>query len=234
MIAVGPFRFFSIVAPAPWWMRIAFGAAVLMGAVTLLQDPREIDSALALVLLLQMFAAAGGFNMLAARGYFDPLLVSGRTRRSIAFASLAVSTLPGIAAWTAIVAIAAAAGGGERAFALQRHVALVVVSSIAWALGVVLPRTAPGVLWCAALLAFALGREAFTSHIVLAQSAPAGVHGVLMMTAACVVCPFLLLGDAAGPRNGWVLSLLTAAVVVVTAAGIRRIQRQDFVLVETA
>jgi hypothetical protein len=234
MIRVGAFRYFLAVAPVPGWNLLAFAAAVVVGAATLLQDPREIDSALALVLLMQMFAASGGFTGVAARGHFDPLLVSPAPRVRIALGNLASSTLPGVVGWFVVVAIAAMAGGAERAFSLHRHAALLVVSSVAWMAGIVLPRNAPGVLWCGALLAFALARGTLSDQLVLMQTLPSTAADLLVVSAACVICPFLLLGDFPAPRNPLVLVAVSSAALAAIAAGIRIIAQREYVLTETA
>jgi hypothetical protein len=143
MIRVSAFRFFLTVPGTPWWIVAVLGAAVITGAATLMQDAREVDSALALVLLLQMYASATGFNATAARGYFDPLVVAKGRRCSVAAANLAAASLPGVVAWLTVLTVAALSGGGDRALAPQRQVALLIVSSVAWAAGVVLG--APGI-----------------------------------------------------------------------------------------
>ncbi len=135
MIRVTSARFFLVVAPCPSWMRVGFGAAVLMGGATVWFNPSDVDSALGSILLLQMFSASSGYASSAARGHFDPILVSDRSRASVAAGSLVAAALPGAIAWMLIVGWAAALGAGPVVLAPQRQAAFLIVSCTAWSAG---------------------------------------------------------------------------------------------------
>lgn len=232
MIRVSSARFFLVVAPCPSWMRAAFGAAVLMGGATLWFNPSDVDSALGSILLLQMFSASSGYAASAARGHFDPILVSDRSRAGVAAGSLAAAALPGAIAWMLVVGWAAALGAGPAALAPQRLAAFVVVSCAAWSAGLAWPRMAAGAVWTTVLVTLALSRHSITDYLAVVQSVPHGVSQLSAATTACVVCPFLLLGDFAGVRDLRVVSLVLAAAVAAAAAGVRYIGARDYTLVE--
>jgi hypothetical protein len=215
-------------------MRIAFGAAVLIGGATLWLNPGDVDSAFGSILLLQMFSASSGYAGSAARGYYDPLLVSGRSRAGIALGSLIAAAAPGALAWLAIAAIATALGRGHSAFALHRQAALVLVSTAAWAAGLALPRMAAGALWSALLLTLTLSRGFVGEYLAVVQSPPANVYQGLSSAAAFAICPFLLLGEFAAAKDARVIGLDLLLAAALTWAGVSHITRRESCLVEPA
>lgn len=234
MIRTSSTRFFLVVSPSPVWMRLAFGAGSAVGAWTLWLNPADVDSALGSVLLLQMFSASSGFAISAARGHYDPLLVSGRSRVRIAVGSLIASAAPGVIAWLGIVAVATALGRGAAALALHRQMALVLVSVCAWAIGLPLPRLAAGALWSGILLALALSRDIAPDYLAVVHAVPVGTGASLLSALAFAICPFLLLGDFPAARHLGVMSLdaLFAGSAVTMAA--RYISRREYCLTEPA
>jgi hypothetical protein len=234
MIRVSSVRFFLTVSPAPVWMRAAFAAAVAIGIGTLWLNPAEVDAALGSILLLQMFSASNGYSASSARGHFDPILVSGRPRLSIAAANLLAAALPGVVAWLAIVVVALALGHSPRAAAPHRQMALVTVSCAAWAAGLTLPRMAAGALWSVVLVALAMSRGMFADALLVAQAVPTGLGQVAAAAAACSICPFLLLGELPGATDARVLTLDGAAAIMVALVGVRHVCRREYGLVEPA
>ena len=232
MIRASCLRFLLVVSPPAMWMYVAFAASVLIGAATLWLNPKDVDSAFGSILLLQMFAASSGFAGSAARGYFDPILAGGRSRNRIAMGSLVASTLPGVAAWLIIVLIAAALGHAGTALTFHRFVALILVSTIAWAGGLALPRMAAGGLWAFVLLTAALSRGAVADYLVVVQSPPAGVHDALASAAAFAICPYLLLGEFPAARDPIVVGADLCVVLTVAWSGFRYIGRREYSLVE--
>lgn len=232
MIRVTSVRFFLTVSPAPGWMRVAFGAAVLMGAATLWLDPAEVDSALGTILFLQMFAASNAYASSAARGYFDPLLVSGRAMWRVAAGNFVAAALPGAISWAILVTMASALGYAAVAIAPQRQVALLIVSSAAWSAGLALPRMAGGALWAVVILTLAMSRGALADSLVMLQTPPTGFLQLLSAAAACAVCPFLLLGALPAALDLRVLALDLTAAVAVAVAGGRYVCRREHPLVE--
>ena len=232
MIRASSLRFLLVVSPPAVWMVTAFGASVLLGAVTLWLNPADVDSAFGSILLLQMFSASGGFAGPAGRGHFDPLLVGGRSRLRVAIGSLVASTLPGLMAWAVVVLIAIALGRGATALSFHRQVALILVSAIAWAGGLALPRMAAGGIWAFVLLTAALSRGAIGDYLAIVQSAPAGLQAALASAAAFVVCPYLLLGEFPAARNLFVLSVDVALAWAVVWAGVSYVCRREYTLGE--
>lgn len=232
MIRASSTRFLLVVSPPAAWMVTAFGASVLLSAGTLRLNPADVDSAFGSILLLQMFSASGGFAGPAGRGYFDPLLVSGRTRLRVAIGSLVASTLPGLAAWAVVVLIAAALGRGGTALAFHRQLALVLVSAIAWAGGLALPRMAAGGIWAFVLLTAALSRGAIGDYLAVVQSPPAGLQAVVASAAAFVVCPYLLLGEFPAAKSVAVLSVDLVVALAMVWGGISYVRRREYTLGE--
>jgi hypothetical protein len=231
VIRVSAVRFVLAVSPSPAWMRIAFGVAVLVGWTTLWMNPADVDSALGTILLLQMFSASSGYVAVAARGFLDPLLISGRPLFRIALSHFASSAVPGVLAWFAIAGFAAAAGS-HAALSLHRHAALLIVSAVAWAAGLAMPRLTAGALWASVLVAFALSRGALGDYFIVVQSASGGLRHAMAAASAFVVCPFLLLGDFAAAADPLVIGLDVAVAAGVACVGIRFITRREYSLVE--
>ena len=232
MIRVSSLRFLLVVSPPAAWMVAAFGASVLLGVVTLWLNPADVDSALGSILLLQMFSASSGFAGPAGRGYFDPLLTGGRSRLRIAISSLVASTLPGVAAWAVVVLTAVVLGRSRTALAFHRQVALLLVSAIAWAGGLALPRMAAGGLWAFVLLTAALSRGTIGDYLAVVQSPPAGLHASLASAAAFGVCPYLLLGEFPAARNLVVLCADLLLAWTIVWAGASYVCRREYTLGE--
>ena len=233
MVRVSTIRFFLAVMPAPAWILAGFVAVVLLGAWTIALNPRNVDSALACVLLLQVLSASSGYGPAAARGWLDPLLVSGRSRWSIALGSAIAAALPGLAAWGAILVAAIYAGPDAiaRAFAANRFAALLIVSGGAWAFGLRLPRLAGGALWMMAMIGLALTHAALPRFVEILDR-PEGVSQLLLTAAACGVWPLLLLGDDPGPRDPLVVVLSLAAAAVPIGLAVRHVVNRDYTLEE--
>lgn len=221
MIRTGVIRFFIVVAPAPVWMKVGFAVAVALAVATLWLNPKDIDSALGTILLLQMFACSNGFSGAAAHGYFDALLVSGRPWHRVAACNLVAAALPGLLAWTTVVVVASLLGHPAVALSPQRQVALVLVSCTAWAAGLALPRLMAGALWSSILIALAMSRGPMEAYLHALQSVPAGTVDVLKSAALGAICPFLLLSDLPGilDRRVAAIDLWLALVVVLLGTG---------------
>ncbi len=201
MIRVSAVRFFHVVSPAPGYLRAALVAAAGLGGWMLWLNAAEVDSALGSVLLLQMCAVSNGYGAAARRGWFDPLLVSGRSRRAIACANLAAAAWPGVLAWLALALVETAVrhGGWPAALTPHRLAALAIVTMVAWSGGLGLPRMGAAVLWIAGLLVLASTRMLLPQMASL-QTSPRLPADVAADVLACVVCPFLLLADTAAVR----------------------------------
>ena len=235
MISVSPARYFMAVTPSPPWIHAAFGTAVALGAWTLWLNPQELDSALAPPLFLQMFAVSSGFGGSAARGHFDPLLVSGRSRPAIAVGSLIAAAAPGAVSWAAIVLFALLSGCAlSMALAPQRHLAFILISGAAWSAGLLMPRLAAGAVWSALLIALAVSRMTLGTPLALVQVPPDGVLQVFSTAGLVLVCPFLLLGSFAGASDVRVLGTVAAVVLLIVWWGVSCISRRDYSLAEAS
>lgn len=169
------------------------GVCVAFGVWTLWYNPNELDSALGLLLVAQMFLASTGFTSRAFAGHFDSVLVAGRSRVRAAAAHWAVSIAPGAAGWVVLTVISLVLGsaGGPSAACGRRAVAFVVVSNMSWILGYRLPRGAAGVLWLTALVAVLLQHNLRALSMMIAPD----VQAWAMDTVVLLVCPFVLIGN---------------------------------------
>lgn len=191
--SAGPARYFAIVGLHPAYALVALTAIVFVGVVTVWLDPGELDSGLGMILVAQMFLASTGFLVRARQGHFDPLLTGPCSRAAVVAAHWAVSVAPGVAAWLVVVGVGTFAGAQTALSALAgfRAAALLIVSTLAWAVGFGLPRGAAGMLWMALLILLVTQRAE-----LLAAPAGAGPIGTSLLHAGTLlVCPFLLLGN---------------------------------------
>ncbi len=229
-------RFFLGVSPHPPWVWAGFGTIVALQGWTLRQSPDDAASMLAAALLVQMFAVSTGFCAPASRGQFDPLLTAGRPRFLVAMAHLVASALPGIAAWgaLAVVEVAAAPPRWPLALSPRALLALILVSAIAWALTLRLPRLSGGVLWLGLLLVGALTREGFLALAKPAVDRPEGpgVVGLLSEAGLRAAAPFLLLTKRAFTHELAVVSIDIGIAIIVLAAALAFLSLRDYPLAE--
>jgi hypothetical protein len=195
-MTVSPLRYFlAVLHPAHGLAALIVIAA--LGLWMIVISPGELDSALGLLLVAQMFLASSGLLVRARRGHFDQVLTSRPDRRSILVCHWIASVAHVVAAWVVLSGVAWALGNTTSAVSAlvgPRLVALFVVSAIAWAAGIGFSRGSVGALWTMGLVA------ALLYHGNLLGSPP-GPHliasTVAVMRHALVLlgCPFLLLGS---------------------------------------
>jgi hypothetical protein len=204
--------FFLALRPFPAYGLAALAAATLFGVATVAWSPGELDSALGLVLFVQLFLASTGFVVTAHRGHFDPMLGHGRNRILALAAQWAVSIAPGMLAWAVIVSTALAMGSAMAwsAVAGTRAAAFFIVSSVSWSAGFALPRGGAGVIWTAGLI-WLLLRHA---ELLIWAGSDTTTLGLLRTAAVLVVCPFLLMGSHAQPGVFPVAAAFAFALVV--------------------
>jgi hypothetical protein len=225
-------RFFMMSGLHPPHALIILGMIVAIGVWTTVLSPPELDSALAMVLFIQMFLASTGFLVLARRGHFDPLLVarSGRTWPMVWH--WVVSVAPGILAWLGLAGVGCLAGSPVAQSALigGRAAALAIVSLAAWPAGVALQRGGAGIIWVAILVALLIGHADLLSPPSIHLFAGAGCT-VLRHALTLLVCPFLLIGrhPAIGPAPVCAAVLFAALGIL---AVLRRAERFDLYLVD--
>jgi hypothetical protein len=234
MIHASAVRYFLTVLPPPVWIQAGFAIAAVIGVWTLILNPREVDSALGNILIVQMLATSSGFAAAASRGHIDPLLVAGRSRVSIALGHAVASALPGLVAFAIVLATAAWFGGvsAERAFSPQRLTAILIVSGCGWAIGLPFPRLVGGALWMGFFMGIVLSGAGLVLGIRLLEAGTSHPGTVLLMAGAAVACPLLLLGDQPGAANLWSIGLALALATAVVAVGVRYVVRRDYVLKE--
>jgi hypothetical protein len=226
-------RFFALTSIHPPYARLMLVLITGVGAWTIVTNPGELDSALGMVLFIQMFLASTGFLRSARRGHFDPLLAGQGRRTGPMVWHFVVSIAPGAAAWTALSAVACLLGNGAAVSALrgERAAALAIVSLIAWTTGVMLPRGAAGIVWVGVLLSALIGRVELLTSSSLTTPALGPALNDLVQALALLVCPFLLLGHHPVLRPG----VLAAAVSIATLIALAmwwRADRLDLYLVD--
>jgi len=224
-----PLRFFFVVGLHPPFAIAALAAVTLVGLWTLFTSPTELDSALGLLLVVQMFLASTGFLVRARRGQFDPILIAASSRARVLMSHWLFSIAPGLAGWVVLSATAGALGNAQvwSTFAGHRLLALLIVSSVSWTVWFGLPRSAAGALWMAGLIA------ALVSHAdLIGPREMASTPWMLVRHASAIIfCPFLLLcGRPPLPTE----SMLGAAAVMLAAIGARWLnaERLDLYLMD--
>jgi hypothetical protein len=225
-----PLRFFFVVGLHPPYAIAALAAVMLAGLWILFTSPTELDSALGMLLVVQMFLASTGFVVRARRGHFDPILIAASSRARVLIAHWLFSIAPGLAGWVVLSATAGALGNAQvwSTFAGHRLLALLIVSSVSWTVGFGLPRSAAGALWMAGLIAALVSHADLIGSREMASTAP---WMIVRHAGAVIFCPFLLLGSRPPLAAE---SMLGAASVMFAATGARwlSVERLDLYLMD--
>ena len=186
-------RFMRVVPPLPALLRTAFVAVGLAGAVAIVVRPESAHRAVIPVLVLQAFAASTGFSTYARRGHYDLLLTGGCGRVQAALVQWIVAVAPGVATWLALAAVETATARSGSLLASGTIAALFVVSAVAWASTVGLPRFSGAVGWLL-LAVMGLSLAPAPAADLTAWRDPAAVpapgRALLLF-----VCPILLAGQ---------------------------------------
>lgn len=216
-------RFFSTVPLHSRPMLAGIGLLGLVGLVTLVADPTRGAEVTLLVVLLQMFAVSSGFLVPARRGHFDLVLTTDGGRVCAAVTHWLVSAAPGVAVWTLLgVAEALLQGRAGPVLSAGSLGAMVLVSLLAWAGTVPLPRLSGGVIWLILMAAslVATGGWQADGRVPLLGAAAGWPTPIRWL-----VCPLLLAGMDLGDGQ-WMRLVpgLAAALCgwVAAVAGIRR------------
>jgi hypothetical protein len=148
-------HFFRVVTPLPSLMLTTTGVVAVGAATTVLLAPGRVQDALAPVLVLQLFGAASGFLSPARRGYYDLLFTRGCGRWSIVVGHWWMSIAPGVCAWLLVGVAEAVARRAYPGVALANGslLALTLVSALAWAFTVGMPRFSGAIAWLVVLAA---------------------------------------------------------------------------------
>jgi hypothetical protein len=229
-----PLRYFLVVGLNPSHNLAVLAAVTVIGLWTVAMSPGELDSALGMLMFVQMFLASTGFLVRARRGHFDPILTSASERTAVVSSHWLASALPGVLACSLVCGVDWMYGGGgiPSAAAGRRLLALSIVSGVSWIAGFALTRGAAGALWTAGLVAVLLER------VDLLGSAPITVASstsllVIRHALAVIGCPFLLLGTRAPLAPGSIAAAgCTAALCLLTVW--RSVECVDFYLRDRA
>ena len=196
------FRYFRAVPPIPALMLSAFAVITLIGALAIVLLHTRDGAVAVPVLVLQAFSASTGFSAPARRGYFDLLLTRGEARTRIAVVQWLTATAPGVASGAVLAVVYAAAHRDLRNPLLSSGtlLALLLVSTVPWAVTVALPRFSGAIGW---LLVVTLGASGGVSW-------PEPVREV--------VFPLDLIGAQIGGRRDVLLASVLLSSLSVAAA----------------
>ena len=211
--AVSPLRFFRVVPTQPTLIVWTFVVVVAVGVIAILREPSRSEGAMAPVLLLQLFAASSGFEVPARRGHYDLLLTSGHHRIWMALVHWATSIAPGVMAWLSLAAFELTARGGADALLLTTGTcaAMVLVSTLPWAITVRLPRFSGGIGW---LLALTISTSVLSPGNVPGSRSANDVSEVIWLAWEFLVYPVVFVGHELSVDEG-----LIAAPALVFALG---------------
>lgn len=229
---ITPLRFFRVLPLHSPFLVMGVAAAAAIGVVTLAWDPRSGPSVLAPILMLQMFAAASGFDVPARRGHFDLLLTGGTSRMGVVIGHFMVSAAPGVVAWCALGLCELVLHGTDvpAAFTSGSLIALLIVSMLAWALTVPLPRLSGGVIW---LLLVVVAFAPLTDFRAAMVEALKGGGSSAMRALGALLFPFVLLGTSVDASSLATVLPAVGAATVAWGAAARWMVREDVPL-ETA
>jgi hypothetical protein len=195
-------RYFRVVSPVPALMTGSLVVATLAGLVVIAAGA-ERDGAVAIPLIvLQAFSASTGFSGPARRGHFDLLLARGEPRVRIALLQWLTAIVPGLAGWL-VLALATTVTHWRSANPLVVSgtlVAMLMVSTIPWAVTVALPRFSGAIGWLLLISMGAMGGAEW----------PAAVRAVIF--------PVALAGQPLGHRPEVLAPAVLLSVVSVATA----------------
>jgi hypothetical protein len=181
-------RFFRVVSPLPPLMRPTFVVLFLVAAAVMAVDVEKTRAVLTPLLTLHLFACSSGFGGAARRGYYDLLLTRDGRRLALALTHWCFSIAPGLATWLAVAGLETALRGGfpRHALAGGSVAALAVVSMLAWAFTVGLPRFSGAIGWMVIVVSAA---SLWSLEATAGPGSPVALRALAML-----VNPALLLG----------------------------------------
>ena len=220
-------RFFHVVPPVPPMMTGTFAVLTLAAAIAIVGDLQAAAGALVPVLLLQVFAASSGFTLPARRGHYDLLFTRANSRTSIALMHWASSIGTGITSWLTLAMLEFVVSAGTRTTLLASGTcaAVVLVSTLPWAMGVALPRFSAGIGWL--LLAVTTATTFSSSAIGAWTASSTRIEELAWPAWAFFVYPFGAIGQhLARPQIMAVVPALTLAIFAM-AISCRWIAQRD-------
>ena len=211
---------------------VVAGGLALFGVWVIRTMPEDVGAAYLPLLFGQFFGASSGFRQVADAGYFDGLLVSGATRGAIGATHLALSSAPGLAAWFVVYGAEVHMLGLEGATGLRMQyvVAVLLVSSVAWAVALPTGRFVGGLLWVGAEGLVVVNPDGVAWLAGAVSQPPAGTVEVMTAAAAMILCPVLFLVPSLTHVSGnpWVLGLAMGVTCGAAGAGMSWISRRDY------
>jgi hypothetical protein len=203
--------FFTTVRLHSPFMMLAVAVAAFSAITMVIADSSKGAEALVPLAFVQMFASSSGFAVPARRGHLDLLLTGGSPRWQIAATHFVVSIVPGMLAWmmVALVEAAVARTLSPKALSSGTFVAFGVISTIAWALTVWLPRLSGAIAWLLAMAVWFVGWFDLGHPLVI------------------IICPFLLLGTTLGGDRFAIAWPVMALAAVLSGLAMMWIVRTD-------
>ena len=224
---VGPLAFYRVVPLHSRYMWLALAVVTAAGILILLVDASSGEQVVVPIVFLQMFAASTGFAVPARRGHYDLLLTAGAGRVRIAATHLALSIAPGIAAWLAVACVEISLRGGEsRALAAGSVAAVLLVSGLAWAVTVPLPRLSGGIMWLLAIVMLLGATDEWRAAALSVREGIPTIGGALVYG----LCPFVLVGRPLRWPAAWVLLPGIAVSVLAVIFALFWMTRMDVAL----
>lgn len=222
--------YFRVVPPVPPLMMGTFGVTTCAAGLVVAVSPARAADALTPVLLLHLFAVSSGFMVPARRGHYDLLLTAGPGRLQVATVHWLMSAMPGIASWLllALVERVATRGAGASLLASGTVAAIVIVSTLPWALTVRLPRFAGAIGWLV-VLGILLVMVPSPGSAGLFERLGSGASWLEAAVALTIYPPVLVGEDLVGPHGFLVLPALFASVGSIAGA-LRWADRHDIPL----
>jgi hypothetical protein len=196
------FRYFRVVPPIPALMTSSFMVITLVGVLSIAFRGEGHAAATLPVIVLQAFSASTGFSAPARRGYFDLLLARGEPRARIAIVQWLTAITPGVLSWASLAGVQELGhvAATNPLLASGTLLALLMASTIPWAVTVALPRFSGAIGW---LLVVCLSK---VSGVVW----PDPVHDV--------VFPIDVIGESIGGRPDVMLPALLLSCVSIAMA----------------
>jgi hypothetical protein len=224
------FRFFVVAPPVAPLMVATFVLLAAVAAAVVVVDDSRAATAVTPVIVLQSFASASGFEGPARRGHYDLLLTCGEGRLRVALAHWLVSVAPGAAACGVIGLVEVTVSGGSRhaVFSSGTSAALLLVSTLSWAMAVRLPRFAPSIGWVLLLVMVPTVLSVETVDAALRMAAEGSPGSAA--AAAFLLYPVSVVGQHLRPGGALIVAPGLAAAAVAMLTAIRWIARADFPL----
>jgi hypothetical protein len=223
------FHFFAIASPVPRLMRTTFWGVTACAVTVVAWDASRAVIALTPMLALQLFATSSGFLLSARRGHYDLLLTRGHSRLRIATVHWAVCAWPGLISWSAVAAAEIVTTGGIGQTLVQAGTlsAVLIVSTLPWAVTVALPRFAGAVGWLVTLALLMTARTpGGTLNTTQIDSPAMWIEAIVAVT----LYPPLIVGQQARGSTGVLLTVALSIALVSFASALGWIRHQDIPL----